>query len=161
MPGTASLSANLVNELAVVADDLRALYGEFGVDQWRVYRCTRSWSGSRRGDGTLGSETATEITPTPRVGWADGAGRLRFDLHPTGLDEAGQIVLTEISLTYTEAELSGQTATAAQEVYYKLTDAQGNAMSARYFVVHRPPVPDRDTGIGWILTLNARTDPAA
>ena len=31
MPGTATLTANLVNELAVVADDLRALYGEFGL----------------------------------------------------------------------------------------------------------------------------------
>lgn len=160
MPGTATLTANLVNELAVVADDLRALYGEFGVDQWSVWRCTRSWSGTRRGEGSLGSETATQILPTPRIGWADGSGRIRFDLHPGGLEEAGQIVLTEISLTYTEAELSGQTATATQEVYYKLVDAQGNGMATRYFVVHRPPVPDRDKGIGWILTLNARTDPA-
>ena len=98
--------------------------------------------------------------PTPRIGWADGSGRIRFDLNPGGLEEAGQIVLTEISLTYTEAELSGQTATANQEVYYKLVDAQGNGMATRYFDVHRPPVPDRDKGIGWILTLNARTDPA-
>lgn len=160
MPGTATLTANLVNELAVVADDLRALYGEFGVDQWSVWRCTRSWSGTRRGEGTLGSETAAQITPTPRVGWADGSGRIRFDLNPGGLEDAGQIVLTEVSLTYTQAELAGSTSTVTQEVYYKLVDAQGNGMATTYWVVHRPPVPDRDKGIGWILTLNARTDPA-
>ena len=91
------------------------------------------------------------------MGGVDGSGRLRFDLLASGLDETWQIVLTEISLTYTEAELSGQTSTANQEVYYKLVDAQGNGMATRYFDVHRPPVPDRDKGIGWILTLNAWT----
>lgn len=160
MPGSATLTANLVNELAPVADDLRGLFAEFGLDQWQVYRCTRSWSGTRRGEGTLGAETATEITPTPRVGWADGAGRLRFDALPTGMNEDGEILLTEVSLTYTLAELSGQTTTAAQEVYYKLVDRQGNGLATRYFNVKRPPIPDRENGIGWIIALTVRTDPA-
>lgn len=158
MPGTATLLANVLGQVVPALDEVRtALEAAIGDKQWTVWRCVRTWSGARRGLGSS-SVVETQITPTPKVGWGDGSGRLRFDALPTGLDETGQIVLTEISLTYTEAELYGQTENGAVEVYYKLVDAQGGLMAPRYFDVHRPPVPDRESGIGWIMTLNARTD---
>ncbi len=155
MPGSASLAANLVNELVPVADELRELRTDFGVNAWNVSRVVRTWGGSRPGenDDDDYTDVATEIEPTPLVGWADEHGRVRFDLPPTGLNESGEIVLAEVSLTYTEAELSGQSASANVEILYLLEDAQGNGMADRYFVVSTPPAPDREKTIGWRIGL--------
>jgi len=158
MPGTATLLGNVLGQVIPALDEVRtALEAAIGDKQWSVWRCVGSWSGTRRGEGSY-SVVETQITPTPKVGWADGSGRLRFDALPTGLDETGQIVLTEVSLTYTEAELSGQTSDPNDEVFYKLVDAQGGGMAPRYFTVNRPPSPDRENGLGWIVALNSRTD---
>lgn len=156
MPGTASLADNLVNDLVLVADELRGLRGDFGQNPWAVYRVVRTWSGARPGAGTA-TDVATEITPTPRVGWVEGeSGRIRFDLPPTGMYEKGEIVLAEVSLTYTFAEVKGTTASANLEVFYKLTDAQGNGMADRWFTVSAPPAPDREKSIGWVVSLRAK-----
>ncbi len=83
-----ALPNNLVNNLAGMAHRLRQLQTTFGLDQWQVYRCTRTWSGARRGMGTLGAEAAVLMVPTPRV-----LLNMRKDLLATGLDEAGDVLV--------------------------------------------------------------------
>ena len=153
MPGTATLTDNLVNELVPVADELRELRDDFGLNPWRVYRVVRTSAGGRPGSGAI-TDVATEITPTPKVGWVDAeTGRVRFGLPPSGLYETGEIVLAEVSLTYTFDELKGTTTSAGVQVFYKLTDAQGNGTADRWFTVSSPPAPDREKSIGWTISL--------
>jgi hypothetical protein len=101
------------------------------------------------GDGIAGAWTETEITPQPLVTYGD----LRFQLDPCGLETAGEIVLTEVSLTYTEPELVGGPPADGVEFAYLLRDAHGQQLYPRYFVPAAPPYPDRINDIGWRVRL--------
>lgn len=143
MPGTATLTDDLAADMVPVADELRALADEFGVRQWDVYRVVRTWSGSRPGTPTATSFTdvATAITPIPEVLEVDS---MRLQLPPTGTYEDGDVKLTGISRTYTEAELTGTASTANVEVFYKLADKLGGGQADRYFTVVGKPLSRPD-----------------
>lgn len=148
MPGSATIGTNLVDSLLGVVDDLRSsLHGDMGVRQWRVYTVRRVWTGDEPGDGTY-TDTETEITPQPLVSYD-----LRNALTMAGLVEAGEIWLSEVSLTYTEAELTGRPLGASEQWFYKLTDAHGQGMEPRYYGLKDPPSPDRINTIGWKVKL--------
>ena len=148
MPGSATIGDNLVDSLLEVVDDLRGdLHPAMGVRQWRVYTVLRTWSGTEVGDGTK-TDTETQILPQPLVSY-DLANKLT----PGGVDDDGIVTLSEISLTYTEAELVGPTLAANQEWFFVLRDAHGQGMPDRYFGVKDPPKPDRIQTIGWIVRL--------
>jgi hypothetical protein len=150
MPGSATIEDNLVDSLLSVVDDLRGeLHPAMGVRHWRVYTVLRTWSGSEIGDGDP-SDTLTEILPQPLVSWD-----LRNELTLGGLDEKGSITLSEVSLTYTEAELTGPNHALEdnQQWLYLLREAHGQAMEDRWFGIQDPPWPDRINTIGWIVRL--------
>ncbi len=150
MGGSAILGTNLVDSLVPdVVDGLRDdLHPAFGVRQFRVYTVRRTWSGGITGDGSY-SDVETELTPQPLV----KPYRTEYRLDRCGIDEAGLVVLREISLTYTEAELVGGPIAAGEEWLIKLIDAHGQSIADRYWVVARPPFPDRIKDIGWIVQL--------
>jgi hypothetical protein len=110
----------------------------------------RRWSGPRRGDGAAGQESAITISPPPRV-----LDALRHDLVAAGLQEVGDLIVTEVSLTYTEAELTGQPLGQGEEVYWRLSaaDGTGQGVAPRYFTLSKPPWPDREKDLGWTVTL--------
>ncbi len=147
MPGSATIGTNLVDSLLGMVDELRGdLHTAMGVRQWRVFRVTKTWTGPRRGEGTA-STVELEITPSPLV-----SQDLRNQLTPQGLDEAGALYVSEVSLTYTEDELA-PVATALQEILYVLRDAHGQSIQDRTFYLTAPPLPDRTDSIGWILKM--------
>lgn len=147
MPGSAIIGTNLVDSLLEVVDDLREdLHASMGVRQWRVYTVRRRWA-VEIGDGPY-TDTVIEITPAPLVSYD-----LKNEVTPAGLDDGGEVTLSEISLTYTEAELTGRPLGDNEQWYYRLDDAHGQAMPARYFGMVGPPKPDRISTIGWVLTL--------
>lgn len=149
MSGNAVLGDNLVDDLVPTVDELRdSLHTAFGVQQFRVYTVLRTWDGGATGSGAS-TDTETELTPQPKV----EPYKTRFELDGCGIDEAGYVVLREISLTYTEAELIGPTLVAGQEWLIKISDAQGQAIADRYWVVQEPPFPDREQDIGWTVKL--------
>lgn len=149
MPGSAVLGSNLVDDLVPTVDELRSsLHDEFGVRQFHVYTVLREWSGGATGDGDP-TDTETELTPKPKV----EPYKTQYELETCGIDEAGVVMLREISLTYTEAEIIGPTLTAGQEWFIKITDAQGQAIADRYWVIAKPPFPDREKDIGWKVEL--------
>ncbi len=164
MGGSAILGTNLVDSLIVdVVDGLRdALHTEFGVRQFRVFTVTRTWV-TGIGDTDAGySDVEVELTPQPLVIPLTGRqdAHLKLELQTCGIDEAGIILLHEVSLTYTEEELSGIFGDGAtgldkdtQQFLYKLTDAHGQKIEARYYLLNRVPVPDRIKNIGWIVEL--------
>lgn len=154
MPGSAVLDPDvLVDSLVTdVIDGLRGdLHPAFGVRAYRVYTVLRQWSGRSVGEGSY-QDTETEIDPQPFVARWDG---LRFNLEPCGIDELGEIVLTEVSLTYTEAELTGRPLEQNQQFMIKLTDAHGQQSTEKYFIHTKPPYVDREEDMGWVVWLRA------
>jgi hypothetical protein len=153
MSGSAVLGDNLVDSLVTdVIDGLRRdLHPQFGVRPYRAWLVTRTWSGEIPGEGEgTPVDIEVELDPQPRVmAW----GGYEIELDKCGLDEAGEIVLKEVSLTYTHAELTGGALAPNQEFFIKLTEAHGQGNPVRYFTHTRPPFVDREKDMAWILWL--------
>lgn len=157
MPGTATLDSDvLVDDLLTdVVDGLRAeLHPAFGVRAFRVFTVARAWSGGQvgRGDPT---DTVVELDPQPLV--HSFAGLMRTQ-EPCGFDIAGAVKLTEVSLTYTQAELLACEAPAGTEYLIRIDEAHGQAQASKYFTHAKPPYPDRIQDIGWVLWLELVED---
>lgn len=153
MPGSATLDPDVLVDSLVsdVIDDIREeLLPELGNRAFRVYTVVRTWSGGYIGEGEA-ADVETEITPRPFVHPFAG---LTKEMEPCGLDDAGAAKVTEVSLSYTFAELLAGAAPAGAQHLIKITEAHGQAQPVRYFVHAKPPYPDReDPAKGWHLVL--------
>lgn len=162
MPGSATFGTSLLDELFPdLVDGLRGeLHPEMGVRQFRVYLAKRNWPSGRVGEGTPPAWVETEIDPQPLVTYEAYQGAqpdIHFQYDACGLEIAGEITLTEVSLTYTEPELLGLPLIEGDEFAYVLRDAYGQDLIPRYYVVSAPPYPDRIETMGWRVRLKAVT----
>lgn len=147
MPST--LDSSVKDILVPILDDVRTVVASVvGNRAWRVYRVVRTWSGGEPGSGTA-TDVATEITPIPVTTEMD---KLRRRQEPQGLEEAGMVELSLITLNYLESELR-PTPAANAELLYKLTDAHGQGQADRWFTIAAGPTPDRKGSPGWLMTL--------
>jgi hypothetical protein len=160
MAGSAILGNNLVDSLVPdVIDGIRDdLHPQLGVRQFRVFAVTRTYA------DFFGSENFTdaelEFTPQPLVANYTTFTTIRYELEPCGLDEAGMVILKEISLTYTEAEIAGPPSDPTMEDFLiRIQDAHGQAIPDRYFQPAGPPYPDRIQGMGWAMKLIPASTP--
>jgi hypothetical protein len=143
------LGDNLIDDLVPTVDELRAeLYADFGVTQYEVRLVKRRWSGTRRGEGTITVLQDLVMSPAPL--FVDGD---RYRLMPHGRDEIGDAVLLEVSLMYTEAELTGGTIAENEEFFYEVRDARGQVIATQHFELAEPPSTDREKSIGWTVKL--------
>lgn len=158
MAGSATLNpAVLIDDLVSVVDELRGeLHPEFGIRAYRTHVVRRTWSGASVGQGRY-TEVVTELLPQPKVWTWDG---IRWGLEACGLNEMGEIKLTEVSLTYTEAELTGGELGANEQWLVRISEAHGQGSSTRNFVHIRPPFVDRERDIGYILWLKFANVPS-
>jgi hypothetical protein len=86
---------------------------------------------------------------------------LNNELTACGLDEAGFVDIEQVSLTYTETELTGKAVVngVAQDLpdgtrfFYRIREAHGQEQSFRDFKLSGPPFPDRIKTIGWKARL--------
>lgn len=99
----ASPATSLVEELGVVADDLRQLYTDFGLRPYRVLVIREEWTGGEKGRGSTRVVDSTELLPTPLVEMAP----LRGDLRAAGQVTRGGPRLSQISPRYTEDQVRG------------------------------------------------------
>jgi hypothetical protein len=156
MSGSATLDPNVLVDSLVpdVIDGLRReLHPLFGVRAFDVSLVTRSWSGGEIGRGDP-SDTEVLIDPQPLV---HPFSSMDFEMEPCGLDEAGWVKLTEVSLTYTHDELLAGAALDGVEHLIKISEAHGQGQPDRFFVHKRPPYPDRIKDMGWVLYLEVAT----
>lgn len=153
MPGSAVLDPDvLVDDLVgSLIDDLRdTLHPEFGVRAYRVFTLLRTWDGGEISEGAA-TDVETELTPQPLV--KSFVNSLGQDLEPCGLDEAGTIILREVSLSYTYDELTGGDLEHNQEWLIILKEAHGQGQPDRAFVVETAPFVDRVKDMGWQIRL--------
>jgi hypothetical protein len=150
--GAATLDSNVLVDSLVpdVIDGLREeLHPAFGVRAYRVWRVIRTWSGETEGEGTS-TDDAAELRPQPRVKIWDG---IRWEQAVCGIRELGEIRLTEVSLTYTEGQLTGQPLGKNQACFFAIGEAHGQGSETRLFGHTRPPFVDRERDMGWVLFL--------
>ncbi len=123
--------------LVDVVDDIRrSVHGALGTRPWAVAIVTRRWQGGRRGVGHS-TVNILELDPVPRV------ERVTKDrMGPAGREAAGSVVLSEVSLRYSEAELQ-PTIKDGDEVAYRLTELRGQRQSPKWYVLAANPVPRR------------------
>lgn len=150
--GAAVLDSDVLVDSLVpdVIDGLREqLHPDFGVRAYRVYRVIRTWSGDVEGDGDP-TDAAAELRPQPRVKIWDG---IRWVAAVCGIRELGEVRLTEVSLTYTEEQLTGQPLDKNQACFLAIAEAHGQGSETRLFGNTRPPFIDREKDMGWVLSL--------
>lgn len=151
MGKNATLGSNLVDKLAPTVGKLRiALYPAFGVRQYRVYLVRRSWSGTRRGEGSVTVISTEELTPRPLVTIVGGGSAMV----PGGLDEADRVTLSEVDLRYAEQDLTGRPILENEEWLYRIDDGHGQMIRSRWYELNGAPIMDRERDIGWVIPLH-------
>lgn len=150
--GEATLNPDVLVDSLVpdVIDGLREdLHPQFGVRAYRVYRVIRTFSGRTTGEGTA-VDVAHELRPQPRVQIWDG---MRWEQATCGIRDLGELRLTEVSLTYTEGQLTGQPLGRNQEAFIAIGEAHGQGTITRLFAHTKNPFIDREKTMGWVLFL--------
>lgn len=147
VPPMSDLLDQLVRD---VVDPIRAtLYPQFGTRQWDVYLVRRSWSGGQREVGSP-LDVSMKIVPAPLIKDTNG---LQYEMSPIGRIEEGNIELHQVSLQLTEDQLTGTPIASNENFFYKVVDAHDNNIPPRYYVLAKPPYPDRIKEVGWIIVL--------
>lgn len=142
----------LADALVDVVDDIRReVHGALGTRPWAVAIITKTWQGGRRGVGHA-TVHVLELDPVPRV------ERVTKDrMGPAGREAAGSVVLSEVSLRYSEAELQ-PTVLDGNEVAYRLTDLRGQRQTPKWYAIAASPVPRRGDKEGdktdWYVLLH-------
>lgn len=142
----------LADKLVGVVDNVRRkIHSALGTRPWKVEIITRRWSGEERGVGTP-TTTILELDPVPMV-----RRNTRDRFGPAGKEADGSIVLTGVSLRYTEAELQPKV-DARTEVSYRISDLHGTQSKPRFYVLTGAPTARRGDKEGdatdWIMYLN-------
>lgn len=142
------LGDNLVDDLVPTVDELRAeLYRDMGITQHTVRAIRRQWSGSERGQGSVAITNVLVLSPPPLF-----IDKTKLDLMSHGKVDVGDAMLKEVSLTYTEADLTGGTLERNEEFYFEVIDSRGQDMRPTYYRANGP-FTDREKSIGWMVPL--------
>lgn len=131
---------SLRDDLQPVVDAGRQLAADLGFRPRTVVVKVITWSGGQPGSGTP-STSSTTLTPTPKVD--EPPARRIFA--SGGALETGDLLVTRISRTYTEAELTGRPLAAGAELQIEV---DGRA----YTLVGAPELKS----FGWSLHLRRR-----
>lgn len=153
---------SIANKLIRIGDKLRDLNTRFGVRRYNVRILRTVSDGEQRGAGVETVLSELLLLPTPKI--SDMSG-LRAVLNLSGLDEVGDIQLSEVSARFTEDQLRGYGEDGAppaknENVYYEIefVRTDGRDSDRRRFVVATAPnnVPDN---VEWVISLKrARGD---
>lgn len=100
------LCNTLAHQLIRSADVIRNLYTTYGLRPYNVSLIHTRWSGGKRNIGVEEVVDVTNIVPTPLLSDLSQVAQVNS---PIGLDEIGDILVSEVSGAYTENQLTGYT----------------------------------------------------
>lgn len=101
------LKRTLARKFIPLGDRLRDLLTKFGLRTNRTSLVFIQWSGGQRGVGTPTVISEELILPSPKI---NDLSILSADVQDLGINEQGQIEVSEISGRYTEEQLMGRSA---------------------------------------------------
>lgn len=146
----------LTDALIPVVDAARDLYAQLGSRAYHVLLVRTRWTGGERGVGVEQVVAEAQVLPIPLV--ADMTA-LVARLQAVGVEEVGDVRLTEVSGRYTENDLSGLGPSGEpipddEQFYWELHDAEATAAESprRRFVLARAPSYDA-TRFEWTVVL--------
>lgn len=146
----------LVGQVGCCVDTIRQMNTDMGLRPYRVYMVKLGWTGPTRGDGVLTEVSRVEILPVPKV--ADMAS-VQLMLQPGGLDEQGNIIVSEISAKYTEFQLrglgpGGEELDPNQEFMWEVSWARDDGTTPIRRRFHPIALPNYNPGMfQWTITL--------
>lgn len=160
MPGSAVLDpALLSDQLALINDQARTLRASLGFAQYRVSLVTVPVISHRSGPTYAPVAAEVEISPAPDVTPWKTLSDQRYKLEACGLREAGLVQVDGVSLTYTEAELTGTASSSNETFFWKISDLRSQGVLPKWFVLDRPPYADRQCCASWTVWLKAAKGP--
>ena len=160
-PTADKLKKTLAQKFIPLADQLRDLAVKFGLRPYIVRIVRVRWAGVYRGEGACMVEQELTILPTPLV--TDMGGEATITT-PVGMDEFGQVIVSEISGRFTEDELrfvsaEGKEPEPNEEVFYEIEFPRldGKPSAKRRFML--AGVPDYRAGkLQWQIRLERMRD---
>ncbi len=78
---------------------------------------------------------------------------MEYQQEPCGLDEAGFVKVTQVSLCYNHDDVLACEAPDGVEYLIKIDEGHGQGNPPRYFVHAKPPYDDREKSVGWVMYL--------
>lgn len=114
---------SLREDLFPLVDELRGFSEELGTRPRLVYQVVRTWSGGELGAGTK-TETENQLSPAPKVKSAS-----RYAYSSGGRIEEGDIMVSKLSITYTEAYLRGEGLPAGVEIFWRVDGSSWRLVS--------------------------------
>jgi hypothetical protein len=140
-----SLGSTLIRKLVPTVDKLRDLATKFGIRPYEVHVIRTRWSGGERGVGEEYIVQDVMILPTPKVSDLTG---LNIQIESIGSIEAGSLRITQISMAYTEDQLSGKDSNGnppgdEEQVYYEIyipgsDGTLANGVRRRFTIISAP-----------------------
>lgn len=152
------LCSTLARDLIATVDSIRDLNTQFGLRPYVVSLVKTRWSGSKRGVGAeeLVADPIT-LLPTPRISDMSGVAEITTAV---GLDEFGEVILSEVSGSYTEdflrgADSEGRPPAADENFFYEIEfppACTGGEGDRRRFFIRSAPMYFADR-FQWNLRL--------
>lgn len=129
------------------------VFDGLGTRAFTVQTVLRSWTGSMVGDGDYSDVLVTiaghsEASPIVHELKLD-----TDDVLPAGTIHEGVVLLSDVPLTYTRAQLYGGDLELNQQFFYRLTDAHGHGQPERILRPSRPPEIEFSKVVGWMVWL--------
>lgn len=157
-PGSVAWCETLVGSLTCTVDRARDLYTRLGARSYTVALVWTRWSGGVRGEGVEEVLCRREILPTPKVSGLYSVDRVTESI---GSLEEGSLSVSEISLRFTEDDLTGLTggpgnwAAIPEDTafYWEVTAVSAGCPAHRRFSLATPPTRDV-VGFQWKIRLS-------
>jgi len=148
---------SLAEELGPTADELRQIATDFGLRPYRLFSVVVRWSGGAKGRGESRVISETEFLPTPKL----SPRSIRGEARTGGIEEVGNISVTEISPRYTEEDIRVlfvvQPPPDGDEAFLevRLDSRTGDQNRRRRFVIQGVPSLDAEN-FQWTARLRAQ-----
>jgi hypothetical protein len=143
--GTTELCDTLAFNLIDVADGLRDLYTTFGLRPYRVQLVRSRWTHGVRGQGVEQIISAIAVLPTPLLSDMTTLAEINSAI---GADETGEVLLSQVSGSFTEDQLrghprDGEPVPVDEQFYYEIEfppACRGDAGEKRRFTLKSAPM---------------------
>lgn len=155
-----SIAASLTSRLIPCVDSVRNLNTVLGAYSYSVWLVRTAWSGGERGEGVEEVFSEEPVLPTPCVGPRTA---LEETIQSIGRDEVGTLVVTEISLSYTQDCLLGSGPGGVpcprdQNFYWEIRFPQPDGTTVRRRFLPRSVPTANSTDVQWVVNLIRASD---